>query len=135
MQTNNTAMYIVQQKYHILIVDDDASIGESLREIFGEIGFYYAEVAEDPLEGLHKLRNERYDMVFSDIMMPKINGLQLCDELCKEEKTGRIPKIIISASNGISKIEQPEKYCIRYLMTKPFNTKELLEKVNEALSI
>ena len=62
----------------ILIIDDERSIRNSLRDIL-EYEKYNVEEAEDGQRGLEKLKTEKYDLVFCDIKMPKLDGIEVLE--------------------------------------------------------
>ena len=77
----------------ILIVDDEADIREVVRE-YAEINGYVADEAEDGMIALQKIREQRYDLVIVDVMMPRLDGFSLCREI---RNIVDVPIIILSA--------------------------------------
>lgn len=67
-------------KRRILLIDDDARVREMLQELITGFG-YDVDVAEDGQAGLNKFKQQPVDLVITDLMMPRVNGLQLAAEL------------------------------------------------------
>src|SRR5262249_16951746 len=80
----------------ILVVDDNAVNRDMLSRKLQREG-YEARTAEDGLEALQALKEEAFDLVLLDIMMPVLNGYQVLERLKADEKTRHIPVIMISA--------------------------------------
>ncbi|MDN3669515.1 two-component regulator propeller domain-containing protein [Echinicola jeungdonensis] len=115
----------------ILVVDDNADI-----RAYIEINFnsdYRVILATNGNEGLEKAIDRIPDLVISDIMMPDLNGLQLCSKLKSDERTSHIPVILLTArQSDDSKMEGYETGADAYV-TKPFNTTVLRAQVNNLL--
>lgn len=78
---------------HILIVDDDTELCELLQEYFTAEELF-SEAVHDGLSGLNKIKNESFDLVILDIMLPEMNGIDLLKEV---RKTSKIPVIMLTA--------------------------------------
>lgn len=109
----------------ILIVDDEELIRNVIKEYSSMEGYKVTE-AENGLEALELVKNNDYDIVIMDIMMPKMDGYQAIKEI-KKIKT--IPFIILSArSDEIDKLYGFDLGIDDYL-TKPFSPKELISRI------
>lgn len=112
----------------ILVVDDDQLISNLIEKILDGTG-YEVQKAYDGEEALQKVDQETPDLVILDVMMPKIDGLEVCRRLKANEKTRMIPVIMLTSRDYVEdKIEGLEHGAIDYV-TKPFNSKELLARV------
>ncbi|PAB59171.1 response regulator transcription factor [Anaeromicrobium sediminis] len=114
----------------ILIVEDDSSISSVLRVTFKCSGFQVRDVptGEDALE---KVEEEKPDVVLLDVMLPGIDGFQVCDQLRK--KYPDIGIIMLTAkSQDVDKINGLENGADDY-MVKPFNPTELILRVKALL--
>lgn len=114
-----------------MIVDDEPDFVSMLRERLSVD--YHVLTASDGRTGLDKARQERPDLILLDLMMPRMNGYEVCDELKRDVLTKGIVVIILTA-----KVEEAEKY--RGLksgaddyITKPFKMTFLLERIKEYL--
>jgi len=111
----------------ILIIEDDEHIAQIIANRLSTYG-HHCEMAHDGSVALSKLCQQRYDLVSIDIMLPRIDGLELCKFIHEN-----YPKTLIVI---ISALDTDEKKTIAYqsgsddFITKPFNGKELLFKIN-----
>ncbi|MBN2484930.1 MAG: response regulator [Bacteroidales bacterium] len=111
------------KEYELLIVEDNKELATFLSHHFARI--FKTRVACDGAEGLEKAFKYNPDIVISDIMMPKINGFELCDKLKESFETSHIPIILLTAKTGHeTKLEGLHKGADAYL-AKPFSLREL----------
>ena len=110
----------------VLIVDDEINLAEGIRENL-EIEGYMTAVAHDGAEGLERLLNEDFDLVLLDVMMPKLDGLQVCAKL--RESGNQTPVLFLTVRNDADdRIRGFEAGGDDYL-AKPFHLQELLLRV------
>jgi len=110
----------------ILLVEDDLKIASFVKKGLEEAGFA-VDHAKDGAEGLGLVLHEPYDAAIIDIMLPKIDGLTLVEELRREKM--KTPVIILSAKRSVDdRVEGLQKGGDDYL-TKPFSFSELLARV------
>ncbi|MBN1153927.1 diguanylate cyclase [candidate division KSB1 bacterium] len=118
----------------ILIVDDIA-LNRKLQHAYLDAVGYDVIVAKDGVEALEKIKNESPDLILLDVMMPKMNGFEVCRELKNNEETRFIPVILVTALNEIeNKIKGIEAGADDFI-SKPFNKLELLARVKSLLRI
>lgn len=117
---------------NVLLVDDDPVILKLLQVNFEMEGFHVS-TANDGVEGLEKARAERPDIVLLDIMMPRMDGLEVTKALKSDPETKDIPIILLSAKAQASDIQAGKDMGADDYLTKPFDPLELLERVNELL--
>ncbi len=120
-------------KKKVLIVDDEAPFVDTLR-VRLEYEGYEVISADNGEDGLQKAKeNPLLDIIITDVMMPKMNGYQLCRELKKNEGTKNIPVIMATAkAQDSDKLWGKETGADAYI-TKPFEFDDLLNKVKEFL--
>mgnify|MGYP000938680671 CR=1 FL=1 len=82
---------------------------------------------------LEMAKLEKPDLIISDIMMPKMTGFELFEELRLDEETKNIPFIILTAKGQDSYFEEGEEKGILHILTKPFSPKALLAITKEIL--
>ncbi|MCI5910794.1 MAG: response regulator transcription factor [Oscillospiraceae bacterium] len=114
----------------ILVVDDEANIRNVVRE-YAEFDDYEVDEAENGMEAVKKCREENYDLIIMDVMMPRLDGYSAVKEI---KKTKDIPVIMLSARG-----EEYDKLFgfeigIDDYVTKPFSPKELMARVKAVLS-
>ena len=119
-------------KNKILVVDDEADLVETLKFRL-EIAGYDVNTAFDGQEGLKKARTENPDLVILDLMLPKLDGYRVCRMLKFDEKYKDIPIILFSARVQDSDIKMGEEQGADAYITKPFDPKALLAKIDELL--
>ena len=120
-------------KKRILIVDDESEFVDMTRFYFENRG-YEVFSASDGEEGLKQARSLKPDIVLLDIMMPKMNGYQVCRELKSNPTEPTCHVIMLTAKSQESdKFWGMETGANEYI-TKPFDIEELEKKINNALS-
>ncbi|MCK4887570.1 MAG: diguanylate cyclase, partial [Planctomycetes bacterium] len=116
----------------ILAVDDEQTNLILLSRLLGKMGIVVLP-AKDALAGMQIAINEKPDLILLDIMMPEINGFEMCRRLKANSETSSIPVIFISAKSQTSdKIEGLEIGGVDYI-TKPFDMGELKARVSNTL--
>ncbi|ERI89540.1 response regulator receiver domain protein [Clostridiales bacterium oral taxon 876 str. F0540] len=117
------------EKYKILIVDDDKDIVNLVTDILSDEGFI-VENANDGGTALRKIKNNRYHLIILDIMLPDVDGLQICKKIRDDVD---IPIIFLSAKNkSVDKVIGFELGADDYI-TKPFDDNELVSRVKAHL--
>ena len=113
----------------ILVVDDDTNICELLRLYLTKEG-YQVTTANDGEEGLDKFNQVKPDMVLLDVMMPKMDGLEVCRRI---RKLGNTPVMMLTAKGEtFDKVLGLELGADDY-MVKPFDTKEVVARIKAVL--
>ncbi len=116
----------------ILIVDDDASIVKLVDYLLEPEG-YKVVSASNGLRALKTVETEKPDLIILDLMLPGVDGFDLCQRLRMGIETSRIPIMILSAkSKDDDKRVAMESGADGYL-TKPFNSADLIEQVGNML--
>jgi two-component system alkaline phosphatase synthesis response regulator PhoP len=83
-------------KKKILLVDDDPDLVEAMKIIL-ENKSYDVAVAHDGKEGLKKVETEQPNLIILDVMMPELDGYEVCDKLKSDPKYGHIPVLLLTA--------------------------------------
>jgi DNA-binding response OmpR family regulator len=117
----------------VLVIDDDPVIVQLLRVNFEIEGFEVLSAA-DGEEGFERAKNELPDVVLSDIMMPRMDGLQLVAELKQDPSTRNLPVILLSAKAQNAEVQQGLDAGADDYVTKPFDPLELIDRVNAVLA-
>ena len=120
----------MEKAKHILIVEDDESILFGLQDILESQG-YQISTASNGTSGLKLALQESIDLAVLDIMLPGMNGLEICKNIKKEKK--RLPIIMLTAkSSEMDKISGLDYGADDYI-TKPFSLSELLARIRAIL--
>jgi DNA-binding response OmpR family regulator len=116
----------------VLVVDDDPVILRLLEVNFEMEGFA-VRTATDGIEGLEVARAEQPDVVVSDVMMPRMNGLELVKGLKDDPSTAAIPVILLSAKAQATDIRAGLDAGADDYVTKPFEPLDLVDRVNKLI--
>ncbi|HEV7378299.1 MAG TPA: two-component regulator propeller domain-containing protein [Dyadobacter sp.] len=118
-------------RYKMLIVEDNADLRTYLSDLFGSAFEVFS--AEDGLDGWSKIPELQPDFILSDVMMPGMNGLELCKKIKSNPKTAHIPVVLLTARvAAVQELEGLETGADDYIQ-KPFNPRILKAKVNAVL--
>ena len=111
--------------YYILVIEDEKQMAMFIEMELKHEG-YKVEVAHDGIEGLRKAQNKEYDMLLLDVMLPGLNGIQVCKKI---REASKVPIIMLTAKSEISdKVLGLDQGANDYL-TKPFAIEELLARI------
>ncbi len=119
----------------VLIADDEPHIRLLLEQTLEDLEDEGLEIfiAENGAEALDSIKENKPDMVFLDVMMPKMNGFEVCSEVKNNLKISGIYIVLLTAKGQeIDKLKGMESGADMY-MTKPFNPDDILKKVREIL--
>ena len=117
----------------VLVIDDDPVILELLRVNF-EIEGFEVITAVDGAEGLERAQAQRPDVVISDIMMPRRDGLQLLGDLKGDPETEDLPVILLSAKAQKSEVQEGLDMGADDYITKPFDPIKLIDRLNAVVA-
>lgn len=113
----------------ILVIDDERSIRRALKEIF-EFESYDVHEAENGKEGLEKIKNNSYDLVFCDIKMPEMDGIEVLEAVQKEKID--VPMIMISGHGNIETAVESIKKGAFDFIEKPLDLNRILVTLRNA---
>jgi DNA-binding response OmpR family regulator len=116
----------------VLLVDDEPRLLLLVKSRLVASG-YEVITAADGEEALAKIASEKPDLVILDVMMPKLDGLQVCEQIKNNEALAKIPVIILSAKNQQDTIMEAMKVGADGYMIKPFRPEALLKEVKKFL--
>lgn len=116
----------------ILIAEDDPNILISLDFLMRKKGFD-VYVARDGKEAWELAQEHTPDAVLLDVMMPYLNGYEVCEKIKANEQTAHASVIFLSAKSREEDIAQGYASGANAYITKPFSTKEIVQKVKDLL--
>jgi DNA-binding response OmpR family regulator len=120
------------EKKRILLVDDEKDLVETLTFRL-TTNNYEVINAYDGQEGLEKARSEKPDLIILDLMLPKMDGYKVCGLLKSDTRYSKIPVVMFTARAQESDKQMGEEVGADAYITKPFDPKVLLTKVQELL--
>ena len=118
---------------NILIVDDTETNIDILLDLLGDM--YEIVVATDGITALEILEEEHIDLILLDIMMPEMDGYEVCKRVREQHHTRDLPIIFITARSDEESIEKAYKIGGNDYVTKPFKTLELLARIKTQLQL
>jgi putative nucleotidyltransferase with HDIG domain len=108
----------------VLVVDDDPMIRDALAEILSSVGGYLTDVAMNGSEGIEKIKVNPYDIVFTDLTMPQVNGMDLLRETMKINSD--LPVVVVTGFSTIENAVAAMKEGAYDFITKPFKIQQVI---------
>ncbi len=118
--------------YQVLIAEDEPNIVISLEFLLKEAGYEVA-VARDGAEAIRLAGASRPDLVVLDLMLPSVNGFEVCRWIRSNPETRDTKVLMLTARGRESEMEKGLASGANAYLTKPFATRELMDKVAELL--
>jgi twitching motility two-component system response regulator PilG len=115
-------------KVRVLVIDDSNTIRRSA-EIFLKQGGYEVLLAEDGFDALSKVNDHEPDLIFCDILMPRLDGYQTCAIIKRNVKFAGVPVIMLSSKDGLFDKARGRMVGSEDYLTKPFTKDQLLQAV------
>ncbi len=116
----------------ILIADDNENIREALTYLLEDEG-YKLSLAKDGAETLKKVREVQPDILFLDIMMPEVNGYDVCRAIKSDPVLKKIYVIMLTAKGQVAEQERGKEVGADEYIVKPFSPMEILTKIKNIL--
>ncbi len=117
----------------ILIVDDLSTEIQVMKTTVGGLGHHVVE-ARDGEEGIRLAKQEKPDLILLDVVLPKVDGFQVCRRLKKDPETANIPIILVSTKNQESDQFWGIKQGATAYLSKPIDTSALSDNVKKLLA-
>lgn len=121
MTTKNSAL-------KILVIDDSNTVRQSA-EMFLRQGGHEVFLAEDGFDALSKVSDHQPDMIFCDILMPRLDGYQTCAIIKRNPQYQNIPIVMLSSKDGVFDKARGRMVGAQQYLTKPFIKDALLQSV------
>ena len=116
--------------FKVLVVDDSNTIRRSA-EIFLKQGGHEVMLAEDGFDALAKVNDAEPDLIFCDILMPRLDGYQTCAIIKRNEKFASTPVVMLSSKDGVFDKARGRMVGSQDYLTKPFTKDQLLHAVQQ----
>ncbi len=114
----------------VLVIDDSNTIRRSA-EIFLKQGGYEVLLAEDGFDALSKVNDHDPDLIFCDILMPRLDGYQTCAIIKRNARFADLPVIMLSSKDGLFDKARGRMVGSEDYLTKPFTKDQLLAAVEQ----
>ncbi len=122
------------RKERVLIVDDEP-VNQELLEAFLIGCDYDLDFAADGAEALEKVKSFEPDLVLLDIMMPRMSGFEVCEQIKKDPQTAGVMVLMVTALGELGDVERAVKVGCDDYLSKPVNKAELLKRVENMLKL
>src|SRR5246127_3704604 len=116
--------------YKVLVIDDSNTIRRSA-EIFLRQGGHEVLLAEDGFDALAKVNDHTPDLIFCDILMPRLDGYQTCAIIKRNAKFAGVPVVMPSSKDGVFDKARGRMVGSQDYLTKPFTKDQLLQTVRQ----
>jgi two-component system chemotaxis response regulator CheY len=122
---------MAQSNLKFLVVDDFATMRRIIRNLLKELGYANVDEAEDGVNALQKLRNERFDFVISDWNMPNMTGIDLLRNIRADDQLKTLPVLMVTAEAKKENIIAAAQAGASGYVVKPFTAVTLDEKLKK----
>lgn len=119
------------ERLSVLVVEDDEDVRAYIETSLSDV--YHVITATDGESGWNLVLKEMPDIVVSDIMMPKINGIELCRRIKNDDALSHIPVILLTAKDSLLDKEEGYESGADSYITKPFSSKLLLSRIHNLI--
>jgi len=120
--------------YSVLVVDDEPNIVESLEFLMRKAGFE-VRVAKDGEAALDAVANHKPDLILLDVMIPKRDGYEVCQQIRANGAWDDVRIIMLTAKGREAEREKGMELGADEYITKPFSTRELVERVKQLAGV
>jgi DNA-binding response OmpR family regulator len=118
----------------VLVVEDDRSIQMVLELVLTRVSKSQVLLASDGKQGLEAIFQQKPDLVLLDLMLPGIDGFEICQQAKANEATRHIPIIFLTAQPQPSAVARAMALGAAGYIVKPFDPIKIIDQINEALS-
>ncbi len=123
-------MNTVGATYKVLVIDDSNTIRRSA-EIFLKQGGHEVLLAEDGFDALAKVSDYQPQLIFCDILMPRLDGYQTCAIIKRNPRFAQVPVVMLSSKDGVFDKARGRMVGAQDYLTKPFSKDQLLLAVEQ----
>ena len=122
---------MVDANMKFLVVDDFSTMRRIVRNLLKELGFINVQEAEDGIDGLNKLRAEKFDFVVSDWNMPNMTGIDMLRAIRADASLKHLPVLMVTAEAKRENIIEAAQAGASGYVVKPFTSATLDEKLKK----
>ncbi|NOX26688.1 MAG: response regulator [Gammaproteobacteria bacterium] len=118
---------------NILVVDDDEDCRIIARRILTRAG-YTVDTACDGAEGLQKAQARQFDLILLDVMMPKLDGFEVCARIRREKPNADTPVVMVTALDSMSDQAKATESGAQWMVNKPYDSRYLVSVANHRIA-
>jgi len=126
-----TADSPVPSGHGVLIVDDDQFIRKLIATTLEDVAEFDLHEAADGVEAIEVARRAHPTLVFLDVDMPRLNGIETCRQLRADDESGEVTIVMLTAASGDNVESEAERAGADLFLTKPFSPLDLLRLVDQ----
>jgi len=117
----------------VLIVDDSSLMRHVIKKNLEQLGFNESNLshAEDGQSAMEKLDDDSVDLVISDWIMPKMNGIEFLKKVRSKDSIKNLPFLLVTSEANVESIMEAVKEGVSHHIVKPFSAKQLEEKIKQ----
>jgi len=116
----------------ILVVDDDELVLIAIQELLSPLGFLVV-TSPSGMDALEKIGAEQFDLIILDVIMPEINGFEVCQRIRRIDSYTEIPIMMLTAKSGEEDQQKGIEVGANLYLPKPISPKRLIALVEEAI--
>ena len=120
----------ITKNMSLLYIEDNKYLSKANMQLFEDI-FLQVDLAEDGESGLDLYHKRDYDLVISDINLPKMNGLSMLKSILEHNSSQ--PVIVISAYSEVEYLSKMKELKIEHFLSKPVNSKNMISSIYESV--
>jgi two-component system, chemotaxis family, response regulator PixG len=133
VQKNSQSKSVGQDNYPLIAcIDDSLQVGKIIESIITSQGMKFIGI-QDPLQALPLLIENKPDLIFLDLIMPMVNGYQICEQLRRISAFSKIPIIILTSSDGVFDRVRAKVFGATDFISKPIEKDQILAILNKYL--
>ncbi|MBT6879887.1 MAG: response regulator, partial [Gammaproteobacteria bacterium] len=120
---------------NILVVEDSATVREVERHMLEQAG-YRVTTAVNGVDGFNKLRGDHFDLIISDIDMPRMNGIEMITKIRANDKYSQIPIIVVSYKDREQdRVVAMDAGANHYVTKASFDSGEMMDRIRELIGV
>ena len=117
----------------ILFIEDEAALQKTFGEVLEQEGYKMIS-AMDGEDGIRLVKSEKTDLILLDLIMPKLNGFEVLENLKSDKTTEGVPVIVLTNLEGTGDVEKSlELGAMTYLVKANYTLEEVIKKIKQAL--
>ncbi len=122
--------------FNVLLVEDDSEIRDLITEVLNDLKVFSSVTASsDGAEAILKMRNQSFDLIITDLNMPKMDGINFIKNVLMDPKASQTKIIVMSGEVTGPRVNEIIELGLRHIITKPTSVRALISKISVVLKI